>query len=299
MPRRILAAIAFTCCSIIWGSTFAVCKLALQEFRPLQLVVARFALGALALSPVAFRQIGTLIAHWKTLTLLGLVGIAVPYAAQNWALELTTATAAGLIMASIPAMTSVFSVVILKESVDLRRWAGILTSIAGVLLLVLAGAAASGGAGTLAGNALQMGCAASWGLYTVLSKRAISAGIPDSAVSAGSVIAGLILCIPFALVEMAREGWASPSTAGVLQVLYLGVFASAGTFFLWNYGLRSFDASEAGVFDSTVPVWSVLTAMALLGERLASYQYAGGALAIGGVLLALSRPRRQEVSPPL
>jgi len=298
LSRRVSGAIAFTLCSMIWGSTFAVCKMALQEFRPMELVIARFVLGAAALLPIAVRQAGALVSHWKTLAILGVVGVTIPYAVQNWALEMTTATTAGLIMASIPALTSIFSVLLLKESVSARRWVGILVSIAGVLILILAEAGAVGGGDSraLVGNALQAGCAVSWGLYTVLSKRAISDGIPDSAVTAGSIIAGLVLCIPLALVELMGGGWSAPSTVGLLQVLYLGVFASAGTFFLWNFGLKWFDASEAGIFDSTVPVWSVLTAMVLLGERLLPYQYAGGALAIGGVLLALYKSRGKSRS---
>lgn len=294
MYRRFQCFVALVLCTAIWGSTFAVCKLALEELPPIEMVVLRFAISLIVVSPVVIRQFRTISVHWKTLALIGFIGVTAPYALQNWALSMTSATTAGLIMASIPAMTTVFSVMLLKEPVDARRWVGILVSVTGVVILVLAAQSSSQGADTVMGNMLQVFCAASWGLYTVLSKKAISSGTPDSVIAAGSLLTGLIFCAPLAALEMSTRAWAMPSATAWLQLVYLGSLAGAGTFVLWNFGLRAFDASEASVLESLVPVWSAIGAIVLLGEGLMPYHLAGGALATGGILVALVRVNRKR-----
>jgi len=72
----------------------------------------------------------------------------------------------------------------------------------------------------------------------------------------------------------------------VANVLYLGIVAMALPIFLWNYALLHYDASEAGLFINLVPVFSVISAMLFLGERVNAGQLIAGGVVILGVLLS-------------
>ena len=82
----------------------------------------------------------------------------------------------------------------------------------------------------------------------------------------------------------------------VWLILYAGIPASIITTFLWMRAIRQIGASQASIFINLMPVFSALIAMALLGERIAAYHLAGGALVLAGVIMAqtLTRPLRQR-----
>jgi drug/metabolite transporter (DMT)-like permease len=112
----------------------------------------------------------------------------------------------------------------------------------------------------------------------------LSSRFPAISLSVGSMISGLILLTPFTLAELAAAGTPkfTMMSAGIL--IYLGLGASALTFFLWNYALQSIQASHAAPFMNLIPVVG-LAASLLAGESLSGWQWAGGVLALSGVWL--------------
>jgi drug/metabolite transporter (DMT)-like permease len=108
----------------------------------------------------------------------------------------------------------------------------------------------------------------------------------------GASIAGLIMCVPLALVTgqwfalplpPGRAEWAlvaSSALHSVLYATYVWLAARAGAVFASQ---TSYVVTVAGVF------WAML----ILGERLTSGIWIAAALMIGGV--ALVRPRARQV----
>jgi len=222
------------------------------------------------------------------LATVGFFGVTLFFSLQNIGLYYTSAANAGLIQGSIPVFTLLFSVLLLGEKITFARGTGVICSVTGVSLVVVAGATTPQ-AGSLLGNLLVLGSAVAWALYTIKGK-ALVGKVPQHIVAAGSATFGLLFLLPFLLLEVRFVSYQAMSPAAWMAVIYLGLFASCAAFFLWNYGLRSMSAVEAGTYTNLAPVVSLVTAAALLGETIGLSHLLGGSMVIAGVYLSSLSP---------
>src|SRR2546422_8688600 len=154
--------IALILTAIIWGSALVVTKSLLQEIGPFTAAVLRFLIAWVILAPFAYRQGYRLsFALRPTFLLFGLTGIALYTAMTTLGLVFTSAGSAALIQAGIPAVTTLLSVLLLKERVSRLQLLGITLSVAG-LLLVTGVSLGREGSTPLVGNLLVVGSVLSW-----------------------------------------------------------------------------------------------------------------------------------------
>lgn len=287
MSRKAAAVLALLVTVTIWGTTFAATKIALREMPPLTLSLVRFAIAAAVLLPLAVaeqRRAGTTPA-WRGLAIAGFLGGTLYFALQNLGLALTSATKTSLILGSVPALTALLSILVLKERFTPRRAAGIAGSVLGVSVIVLGDRAANLGEGALLGDLLIAGCALSWAVYTVKVKDLESRAGP-AVLAAASVGFGGLFLLPLAGVEVLAAPLAMPTLGGWAAITYLGLVGSAATFLLWNFALGVVEASEAAVYINLVPVIAVAGAVVALGESIVPAHLVGGALVLGSVWVA-------------
>lgn len=271
---------------LIWGLTFVPTKVALAEVPPFTLAVLRFLIALAILVPLdarfgAARRYRNL--PRATLMAMGFTGVALYFGFQNLGMARTSATDAGLISGSVPAVTAALSAAVLRERLGALRSAGIAASMAGVAVMVLGSSTAGGG--SLEGDLILLGGPLSWAVYTLLSKR-IGGSVPNVTLLVTTMAFGTLLLLPAAFVELATAGFGPLSAEGWLSILFLGIAGSAASFFCWNAALRHLDASEAAVYINLVPLVAVLSAVLMLGEQLTIPQLLGGALVLLGVYLA-------------
>ncbi len=277
--------IALILTAIIWGSALVVTKSLLQEIGPFTAAVLRFFIAWVILAPFAFRQGYRLsLAVRPTFLLFGLTGIALYIAMTNVGLVYTAASSAALVQAAIPAVTTLLSVLLLKEHVSRRQLLGIGLSIAGLLLVTGLNMNQTGSA-PLVGNLFIFGGVLAWAVYTVQGKKLVST-FPWLVITTASISAGILFLLPFAIGELLLQGMPHLRADGLVQLLYLGAASSALGYALWNYGLRFLDASEAAPYINLIPVVGLLLSVILLHEPLSLIQAAGGALTLFGVWLS-------------
>ena len=221
-----------------------------------------------------------------TLAPLGLTGVTLYFGLQNLGLARTTAAEAGLVSATVPALTALLSTVVLREPLGLWRLAGILASISGVALVVLspAGGAAKTG-GSVEGDLMVLGASLAWAVYTLLGRR-VAGRAPDTVLLASTMAIGALLLLPAAALEPAPIPLAHASAGAWLSVLFLGLGGSAASFLCWNAALRRMDAAAASIYINLVPVVTLLSSALLLHDSLLPAQLLGGALVLLGVYLA-------------
>ena len=278
--------------AIIWGSALVVTKSLLQEIGPFTAAVLRFFIAWVILAPFAFRQGYRLsLAVRPTFLLFGLTGIALYIAMTNVGLVYTAASSAALVQAAIPAVTTLLSVLLLKERVSRRQLLGIGLSIAGLLLVTGINMHQTGSA-PLVGNLFIFGGVLAWAVYTVQGKKLVST-FPWLVITTASISAGMLFLLPFAIGELWLQGLPHLRADGLVELLYLGAASSALGYALWNYGLRFLDASEAAPYINLIPVVGLLLSVILLHEPLTLIQAAGGALTLFGVWLS----NRGQASP--
>lgn len=278
----------------VWGSTFMVTKELIAVWPPFTLAFVRVTLGTLVLLPLAWSR------HrrgdhlpWRTLWLMGLIGVALYYLVFNTAMVYVSASQGALVQSSIPAMTALVAVLWLRERATTMRWLGIAMSVGGVLI-VFSGSGSDGAESSLFGNLLMFASVVCWGVYTALAKRL--AGFDSLVITTAVTGTGSLLLLPLAGYEV---GMANLSGAGLpplpligwLELLYLGVIASGMAYLLYNSSLRHLDASEVGVYTNLIPIVGVLTGVVVLGEPLSARAIVGGLVVMLGVWIT-SRSER-------
>jgi len=203
----------------------------------------------------------------------------------------TSAVAAGVVMAAIPAAVALMSWAFMGERIGRRVAGGIVCAVAGIGWLALgrSGAHGAGGAGTgdepLWGYALLLVAVVCEASYVVIGKR-LTAQVSPRRISSLINLWGLVLVTPFGAWQAWHFDFAqvSPGTWGLL--LFYALAASVVTVWLWMQGLRSVPAPQAGVFSVMLPVAATAVGVLFLGESLGVAQAGALVLALVGLLLA-------------
>lgn len=200
----------------------------------------------------------------------------------------TSAVAAGVVMAGIPAAVAVLSWLLLGERITRRVAGGIACAVAGIAWLALArsrGGAAAAGQEPLWGYALLLGAVLCEAAYVVIGKR-LTAQVSPRRISALINLWGLALVTPLGAWQALHFDFATvgPGTWGLL--VFYALAASVVTVWLWMQGLRSVPAPQAGVFSVLLPLAATAVGVVFLGEPLGVAQAGALALALAGLLLA-------------
>jgi drug/metabolite transporter (DMT)-like permease len=101
---------------------------------------------------------------------------------------------------------------------------------------------------------------------------------------------GTIFFLPLALLSAPLPSSISPM--GIGAVVYLGILVTVGAYGLYNFSVSRMPASQASGFSNLIPVFTLLFAILLLGERLNAMQMLAAVLVFAGVLLSQWRGTR-------
>ena len=123
---------------LVWGTTFVSTKVLLRAFTPLEIMVARFTLGFLALLIVG-KGLMRLQKRWHEglFALAGLSGVTLYFLMENIALTYISASLVGVIVAAAPLFTALIAAVVLHEKLSKWFFFGFVCAMAGVALVSL------------------------------------------------------------------------------------------------------------------------------------------------------------------
>ena len=258
----------------------------------------RFGIGALAMLPwleATAHDAPITPAIGGALFLQSLFGNFLFSVFMLYGVSMTSASAAGTILATLPAVVALFAWLFLREQLTPRVAAAVLLAVAGVAVLSLgsagtlaSGAAAAGGDGARSwlGNLLVLACVGCEAIYVILGKQ-LTGSLSAKRISALINLWGLALATPFGLGQ-ARDFDFGTLTPGLWALLvFYALSASMLSTWLWLSGLRRVPAHHSGVFTIALPLGASVTGVAFLGERFtAAHAIALGCAAAGIALLA-------------
>jgi drug/metabolite transporter (DMT)-like permease len=239
---------------------------------------------------------GLLRAGRQHLGYLALYGILLAVFNAVWTLSvaLNGASVATVLVYSSTAFTAVLGWRFLHERLDWAKALAVVVCIAGCALVVEAYDPAvweSNLFGILAGLAAGLGYA----IYSMLGRAASQRGLnPWTTLLYTFGIASAVLLffnllpggpLPGTASRPGELVWFGDALAGWGILLLLAAVPTLGGFGLYNVSLVHLPSSVANLVLTTEPVFTVLIAYALLGERLSLAQVAGGLLILAGVVL--------------
>ena len=289
----------------VWGVTFVCTKQLISAgLDPSEIFAIRFTMAYLGIWGLSLsrRPVRLWSRHWQDELLfvfLGLTGGSFYFLTENTALAYTQACNVAFLVCVAPLLTALLTMLYRRLRHD--RFAAALEPVrlnfplVGGTILALGGMALMLFDGSrlevsLKGDLMAIGAALCWALYSLFMGKMTE--------EYGAVFAtrkvfgyGLLTIIPFLLggdgfpIEPLRQ-WSV-----IANLLFLGLVASLACFVVWNLVMSKLGNITSTNYVYLNPVFTLITAMILLGERLTVAGAVGSALILLGVFLAGQRGR--------
>jgi drug/metabolite transporter (DMT)-like permease len=280
----------------IYGTSYVATRIVLHDVGPATLAVARLAIGAMVIVPLAFLQRApdrrlSRADRWNVLW-MGVLGFAAAFGFANWGMARSTATNAALLITVEPISLILLSPVFLGERLIRRELVGAVLTLVGAVLVVLNGL--PGLSVTFAphwrGDTLLVLSGLSYAAYSLIGRGVLArhAALP---VTAWSIVWGLVAMLPFGALEWLdghRPVWTAVAMWGTL---YLALVVTALGYLVWNYALERVEAPRLALFVNVQPVVGALLGVWWLREPLTVFTVIGGLLVLLGLHLAMRAGR--------
>jgi drug/metabolite transporter (DMT)-like permease len=298
MPARPWGAYALLAASMaLVGCYVALSKPLLAALPVFVLAFLRFAIAAVAMLPWSLPRAGEapLSRHeMRLFFLMSFFGNFLFSLAMLAGVRLTSATTAGVVLSTLPAVVAVMSWLFLRERVSPRVWVAIALAVVGIALLQVARGGGADGAGNDSaagwlGPLLLLGAVVCEATYVIIGKRLAATRAPLR-VSALINLWGLVLIAPLGLWQLSHTSLAAMTPPLWALLVFYALAASLFAVWLWMRGLQAVPAHQAGVFTVALPIAATLVGVGLLHEPFGLLQLAALGLASAGVLLVATAP---------
>ena len=275
------------------GTYVALSKPLTAAIPVLLLAFLRFAIAAVAMVPwtPAARAEPSLTAHEHRLFfVMSFFGNVLFSICMLYGVSMTTATAAGVILATLPAVVALLSWLVLRERLSRRVMVAVALAVGGIALLQLARADdTTSRSAALLGNLLMFGAVVCEATYVIVAKRLAATRTPLR-VSALVNLWGLVLIAPFGLAQLARFDLGAVTASLWALLVFYSLAASLFAVWMWVAGLKHVPANHAGVFTVALPVAATVVGSLVLGESFTVIHALALALASAGVVLIATDP---------
>jgi drug/metabolite transporter (DMT)-like permease len=273
---------------VVWGATPIVTRLALDDLGPLVVACLRTVIAGLVAIPLLARGRHAMPANRRSRKLLiissatGFVVFPVVYTIGQ---QRTSALHGVMILAVLPVFTGAY-VALVARRVPRPTWLlGCAVAIGGEVVLI-------GGRGTAAGDATLIG-----DLLVLAAALCVSAGyvagamLPPRGVSSVAttlwgVALGSAFLGPLVVALLARDGLPDAGATAWAAVIFLAVVTSILGYVGWYWALDRGGIQRIATFQFLQPISGFILAAIVLGEQVTVPIGVGGALVVGGIVIA-------------
>jgi drug/metabolite transporter (DMT)-like permease len=283
----------------IWGSSFLLIKVGVEDLGPLPLVWGRVSIAAVFMV-VFMRMTGR---GWPSgrrerlaLVAVGLLNTAIPWTLITWSEQRIDSGLATVLNATVPLFTLALAHFTLSdERITSQKAAGLILGFGGVALLAsrdLGG----GSSNSVIGQITMLIASVSYALNAIVLRRYLR-GVEPFTIAGTSLIAG---AIPMTLVVLIAAPWPGADHVhldAVLAVITLGLFNTVLAYFLFYQLIAVWGATRTTLVTYVMPPIGV-TLGALFLDELVDWKIVVGAVLIlmGIVVVNWRRPKPQPVA---
>jgi len=276
--------------ALVFGFSFMFSKMALANVVPIGLIAYRFLLAFLVFEVLRLFKVVKISINRKNIVPLMLVALFQPvlyFIFETFGLTMISSGEAGMMIALIPIFVSIFSAVFLKEKPRPVQIGFILLSVFGILFIQFA----RGGtelSGTWIGFLFLFFAVISAALFNIASRSASRTLKPHEVtyfmMLSGAAVFNIIYVIQLLFEHRIVDYVTNFADIRIIvPVLYLGIVASIGGFFLVNYTLGKLPAHVSSIYSNLSTIVAVIAGAVFLSEPLHYYHYLGGAMIVIGV----------------
>jgi drug/metabolite transporter (DMT)-like permease len=263
----------------VWGSSYMLIKVALDDISEGGVVCIRTALGAALLLAFAGRRgvVHQARERWRWIVVLGFVQVVVPFLLITYGENRISSSLTAILIAVVPIWTALLALRF-DHTERSHGWAlvGIAVGIVGVVLLF--GVDLSGSADELAGGAMMLAAALFYAISWLLVKHKMAGAAPE-AVAGGTMLVAAVVTLPLLA---AAPPSSAPGLDTVAALLALGA-GGTGIAFVLFYGLiADIGPARASMVSYVAPAFSIVYGVVLLGESLTAAAVAGLLLILAG-----------------
>ena len=285
----------------VWGVTFVCTKVLINAgVHPVAIFFMRFVLAyaGIWLYIALSGQDSRLWFGWKeelVFLLLGISGGSFYFLTENLALAYTQATNTAFLVCSAPLFTAIFTLIFKRLSKgrfasglqEIRLgWpliGGTVLSLTGMAMVVFDGGRLQLSA---KGDLLAIGAALCWAVYSQFMSQ-MTRDYGTVTATRKVFFYGLLTILPF--LGGFRESFSAQVLGQPLvwgNLLFLGLVASLLCFIIWNLVMDKLGNVTSTNYVYLNPIFTLLTAMALLGERMTLVSGLGCAAILAGLIWA-------------
>ena len=256
---------------VIWGSSFALSKIAIQDVDPNWVAALRLTLGGVVILGFALwhNQSPALVQKsWPKYLWLGVVGNALPFILISWGIQYTSSGVTGLLMGTIPLFVIVIAHFLLPdEKLNWRKAFGFILGFMGVVILMnprqLINASFQGQ--ELRGElAIILACLC-YGIHSVTAKR-MGFDKPFQQTS-GILLAAAAVALLFAIFKN-PYGLEQLKFNSTLAIIGLGIFPTAISMVIVYYLMEHIGPSAVSFTNYLVPIFALLLGAMAFNETL-------------------------------
>jgi drug/metabolite transporter (DMT)-like permease len=286
---------------LLWAGNAVLGSIVVASIPPLALNALRWSLAFVFLVPLGFRAFSRpreIALRWRYLALIGLLGIGCYNAFQYLALTSSTPLNVTLIAASSSLWMLLVGMVGFRTLPTWRQAAGATLSIAGVLLVLSRGSAATLlGLRFVAGDLYMVLATLAWAIYSWMLVRP-PASMRGEARPRWNWSEMLIVQVAFgaawaaagAAAEHALHPHAIAWTPSLLaSLVYVALGPAVVAYYAWGEGVARVGPTVAALFSNLTPLFTALLSLAVLGAMPRWYHAAAFALIAVGILISSRR----------
>ncbi len=269
----------------LWGTSFPIIKIGLQTIDPFTFLFWRFLVSCVTLVSVmvAVKKFRFKIADRRLIILLGIANGA-GYLLQYAGMPYTTAAKAALFINLSAMWVALISPKLLGETFSLKKVAGVVFGLVGVVFVSTNLDFYGLTQGQLAGDSLLLISGLTWALFLVYNKKLVMNSTSATFQSMTWVlIFTLLTIVPFTFLSgpsfFTLDGWAW------VGVIYTAVVCWVLPYFLWLEGLKHLSASTSTILLLSEVVVACLLSVLVLQEPVTIFSSLGAFLIVVAIVL--------------